>query len=226
VLNALHQVGDEASNLVAEALGGDDSNLIGNLLVGLEVQSEARVVLLDELASGPLDGLGSDTTLLKRKEIGNPHRVSWQNPERIYFRFTASLWASIAALVWQKRLGTKSFTTSGSQQGYSNNGDLASRMHTANSVAESSRNRTRGSGTLGEQHRASHSKDKGLACMRSFCLPSSSQFRGSSNRNQDIADSRQTTLSASVKKSTKFKEPPNHNDWQLSRNTYHGFRLY
>ena len=56
-------MGGETSDLVAETLGGDDGNLGSNLLVGLEVQSQTRVVLLDEDLGGSLDSLGTNATL-------------------------------------------------------------------------------------------------------------------------------------------------------------------
>ena len=62
LLNTLHQVSDESGNLVAESLGGDLSDLFADLLVGVEVKSEARVVLLDDHASGLLDRLCSNAT--------------------------------------------------------------------------------------------------------------------------------------------------------------------
>ena len=54
----------ETSDLVTETLGGDDGDLGSNLLVGLEVQSQTRIVLLDEDLGGPLDSLSSNATLL------------------------------------------------------------------------------------------------------------------------------------------------------------------
>jgi len=56
-LDAAHQVGGVTGNLVAEALGGDDSDLIENTLVGLEVKTQAGVVLLNGLARRALDDL-------------------------------------------------------------------------------------------------------------------------------------------------------------------------
>jgi len=50
-------VGGVTGNLVAEALGGDDSDLIENTLVGLEVKTQAGVVLLNGLARRALDDL-------------------------------------------------------------------------------------------------------------------------------------------------------------------------
>ena len=48
--------------LVAQALAGDDSDFIADTLVGLEVESQARVVALDDHLSGLLHGLGTDAT--------------------------------------------------------------------------------------------------------------------------------------------------------------------
>ena len=63
LLDATHQVGGETGNLVTEALAGDDGNLGGQTLVGLEIEGEARVVLLDKDTTGLLDGLCADATL-------------------------------------------------------------------------------------------------------------------------------------------------------------------
>ena len=43
--------------LVPQTLGGDDSNLIANPLVGLKVEGEARVVALNDDLGGLLDSL-------------------------------------------------------------------------------------------------------------------------------------------------------------------------
>jgi hypothetical protein len=56
-------VGREACDLVAETLGGDNGDFIGNLFVGLKVECEAGVVLFNEDARGFLDGLGANTAL-------------------------------------------------------------------------------------------------------------------------------------------------------------------
>lgn len=61
-LNTLHQVGGVASNLVAQTLGSDDSDLVADALVGLEVESELGVVPLNDDLGGLLDGLGTDAT--------------------------------------------------------------------------------------------------------------------------------------------------------------------
>lgn len=63
LLNAAHQVGGEAGNLVAKALRGDDGDLTGDALVGLEVEGEAGIVLLNEHAGCPLDSLGANAAL-------------------------------------------------------------------------------------------------------------------------------------------------------------------
>lgn len=57
--------GGEASNLVPQTLGGNDGNLLRNLLVGLEIIGEAGIVLLHQNPSRLLDGLGPHTTLNK-----------------------------------------------------------------------------------------------------------------------------------------------------------------
>jgi len=61
-LNTLHQVGGVAGNLVAQALRSNDGNLIADALVGLEVESQARVVPLNDDLGGLLDGLGTNAT--------------------------------------------------------------------------------------------------------------------------------------------------------------------
>jgi hypothetical protein len=59
--NTLHKVGGETSNLVTHTLGGGDGDLIDDTLVGVEVESETGVVLLDDGTCGFLDGLGADS---------------------------------------------------------------------------------------------------------------------------------------------------------------------
>jgi len=77
-LDTLHQVGGETSNLVAKTLRGDDGDLGGDLLVGLEVQGQARVVLLDEDLGGSLDSLGSDATLFSEaRKKGSIGGLGW-----------------------------------------------------------------------------------------------------------------------------------------------------
>jgi len=45
--------------LVAQALAGDDGDFIADTLVGLEVESQARVVALDDHLGALLHGLGA-----------------------------------------------------------------------------------------------------------------------------------------------------------------------
>jgi len=61
-LNTLHKAGDETGDLVAHALGGEDSDLLTKALVGLKVKSQAGVVELHHRLGGLLDGLGTNTT--------------------------------------------------------------------------------------------------------------------------------------------------------------------
>merc|ERR1712228_787586 len=56
-LEALHQVSDETSNLVSEGLGGDEGNLVHDPLVGVEVERQLGVVLLDDESRSLLNGL-------------------------------------------------------------------------------------------------------------------------------------------------------------------------
>lgn len=51
-----------SGNLVPEALAGNDSNLIADPLVDLEVEAELGVVSLNDDLGGLLDGLGSNAT--------------------------------------------------------------------------------------------------------------------------------------------------------------------
>jgi hypothetical protein len=60
-LDALHKVSNEPRDLVAHALGGDDGHLAGHTLVGVEVQRQTRVVLLDDNASALLNSLGTNS---------------------------------------------------------------------------------------------------------------------------------------------------------------------
>lgn len=53
-----------AAHLVAKALGRDDSNLIANALVGLEIKSELWVVSLNDALGGFLDGLPRSNAVL------------------------------------------------------------------------------------------------------------------------------------------------------------------
>jgi hypothetical protein len=59
----------KASNLVPQTLGGDDGNLLRNLLVGLEIIGKASVVLLHQNPSRLLHGLGPHTTLRSKARL-------------------------------------------------------------------------------------------------------------------------------------------------------------
>jgi hypothetical protein len=50
-------LGSRKTNLVAKTLGGDDSDLIADTLVGLEVEGELGVVTLNDDLGGSLNGL-------------------------------------------------------------------------------------------------------------------------------------------------------------------------
>ncbi|GMT00139.1 hypothetical protein PENTCL1PPCAC_22313, partial [Pristionchus entomophagus] len=62
LLDTLHHVGDESAILVAESLGGDESDLVADTLVGVEVVGHLSVVLLDDDLGGLLHGLGTDAS--------------------------------------------------------------------------------------------------------------------------------------------------------------------
>lgn len=67
-LDTLHQVGGETGDLVAEALRGDNGDLIDDLLVGVEVDRvKARVVLLNEHTRSALGSLSANATLHQAK---------------------------------------------------------------------------------------------------------------------------------------------------------------
>lgn len=59
LLNSLHERCDKSGDLVPQSLRGDNGNLLSDLLVNLEVQSQLLVVSLDDLTSCSLYGLGS-----------------------------------------------------------------------------------------------------------------------------------------------------------------------
>jgi len=52
----------ETGDLVAKALGGDDGDILGDALVGVEVERQARVVLLDDDAGRLKIAEGGDAT--------------------------------------------------------------------------------------------------------------------------------------------------------------------
>jgi hypothetical protein len=63
LLDSLHQVGGVTSNLVSQTLGWNLSDLRGQTLVGLEVQSQLWVVTLNQSFGSSLNGFCSNTTL-------------------------------------------------------------------------------------------------------------------------------------------------------------------
>ena len=81
LLNTDHKMCEETSNLVAEALRGDDCDLLAHTLVNLEVVSETRIVTFNNNASGFLDSLITNPTLrrkgkIKLSSINKEHRVT------------------------------------------------------------------------------------------------------------------------------------------------------
>ena len=63
LLDSLHQVSGKTSNLVSESLGLNDSNVINDTLVGMEVNGELTVVLLNDGSGGSLNSLYSNSSL-------------------------------------------------------------------------------------------------------------------------------------------------------------------
>ena len=55
------------SNLVSHSLGLDDSDIINDSLVDVEILGKFSVVLLNDSSGGSLDGLGSDSSHFKTK---------------------------------------------------------------------------------------------------------------------------------------------------------------
>ena len=60
----------ESSNLVAHSLGRQDGNLIDDTLVGVEIEGQFSVVLLDDSTSTLLNSLCTDTLLKKQNVEG------------------------------------------------------------------------------------------------------------------------------------------------------------
>lgn len=87
-LNSLHQVGDEAGNLISHSLGRNDGNLAGHSLVGVEIKSELGVVLLDNHTSGLLDGLCTNSLqidVIKESIKPHPHRLTYESTMHVPF---------------------------------------------------------------------------------------------------------------------------------------------
>ena len=70
LLNALHEVCSETRDLVAKSLRRDGRDLLGDLLVHLEVKGELRIVLLHDNTCRLLHGL------LGRLQVGLTHRAA------------------------------------------------------------------------------------------------------------------------------------------------------
>jgi len=62
LLDTLHEMGNETSDLVAHGLGRNECNLSADTLVGVEIESKTRIVLLDDGTCSLLDGLYTNTT--------------------------------------------------------------------------------------------------------------------------------------------------------------------
>ncbi len=58
-------MGGVTSNLVSQSLGLDSGDFITKSLVGLEIQSQLWIVTFNQSLRSTLDGLGSNSTLLK-----------------------------------------------------------------------------------------------------------------------------------------------------------------
>lgn len=61
-------MGGKSSNLVAHAFGGGDGDFVNDTLVGVEVEGEAGVILLDDGTCGFLDGFGADSLFCAGRE--------------------------------------------------------------------------------------------------------------------------------------------------------------
>ena len=62
-LDSLHEMGGETGDLVSESLGLDDSAVINDSFVGVEIVGEFTVVFLNDSSGGSLDSLSSNATL-------------------------------------------------------------------------------------------------------------------------------------------------------------------
>lgn len=64
-------MGYESSNFISHALRGDDGDFSSDSLVGMEVQSQLRVVFLDDDTSRFLDGLSTYTLKVQEMSLMN-----------------------------------------------------------------------------------------------------------------------------------------------------------
>lgn len=95
-LDALHQVGDKACDLVTHTLRRNDRDLIAHTLVRVEVQGQTRVVLLDDGSRRLLHCLRADT-LHKGNDQGSKHPSRQTPVEKEEGRVRRLL---ISKLVW------------------------------------------------------------------------------------------------------------------------------
>jgi hypothetical protein len=64
-LNSSHQVSGESSDFVSQSLRWDDRDFVTDLLVGVEIESESGVELLDNYSRGSLDGFSTNSSPVK-----------------------------------------------------------------------------------------------------------------------------------------------------------------
>lgn len=101
-LDTLHQVSDESCDLVTKALRWDDGDLLGDLLVGIKIESQLSEILLDHDARSALNQLRANATLRKSDEQKRRDASIW-NPDVM-----AIVWIPSAAAVdgrgrWRQR---------------------------------------------------------------------------------------------------------------------------
>jgi len=63
LLNSLHQVGGETSNLISHSLGRKDSDVAQDLLVEMEIIAQLVVIFFNQDLSSLLDSLCSNSSL-------------------------------------------------------------------------------------------------------------------------------------------------------------------
>jgi hypothetical protein len=68
-VRAIQVNGGSPSNLVSQRFCRDDGDFLDDALVGVEIDGQASVVLLDDDLRGLLDGFRSDTTLKGEGEV-------------------------------------------------------------------------------------------------------------------------------------------------------------
>ena len=106
LLDAHHEMGHVARNLVAHPLRRDERNLSADALVDVEVEGQARVVLLDDRARGLLHGLCANAAHLllivrfffaikknktkRKKKKHNNKETKTKKPQKVLFLFFIS----------------------------------------------------------------------------------------------------------------------------------------